>query len=129
MLTIRGIQVDGRCEIGERGRLAHELLTTRTTTRLETRNKREHLDCSPEAKRNETRQLGHTWCNSGHPLLSSRGSCSTGNSSILLSSFLLTLLLVLLPFGIHATPWTLNRVQLGRSWHTGQGDGLYESKT
>lgn len=55
VLTIRGIQVDGRCEIGERGRLAHELLTTRTTTRLETRNKREHLDCETKRGNLDTR--------------------------------------------------------------------------
>lgn len=97
VLTIRGIQVDGRCEIGERGRLAHELLTTRTTTRLETRNKREHFDCETKRGNLDTRaapaillfyfslQLLHSSLLSSHstatPVSSDRGIRGTGRES------------------------------------------------
>lgn len=69
-------------------------------------------------KRNETRRLGHTWC--GHPLL------TLPPRFILLSSFLVRLVLFFSAsrpsIRIHRHPCAPDRVQLGRSWHTGQDD-------
>ena len=82
VLTIRGIQVDGRCEIGERGR--HD-------------SKRGTNESTLTARRNEA-----TWTHVLHrPSPSSTSPCNL--SSVPPPLFLL-------PF--HATPWTLNRVQL-----------------